>query len=517
MKKKNVLCMALAFLLAVQSFAFTALATEATEAPTEAPTEVVTEAPTEAPTEPPTEAPTVNMAEVPYGETPITYGCRTLDAQIPLGGSDKLLKTAKGVFVYETNSDTVFYSYNPDQRLAPGGLVQVVSALTVIAHAKLDDIVTVSTRYINELPWGVRHVSLQNGEEVTVRELLYCMLVASANDAAVVLAEHVGGTPDKFIEMMNAYVKELGCENTVLTTVSGLEAAGQYTTARDMARILDKAMEYEEFRNIIGSGLYYMEATNLSDARELKSMNYFLEDTAVSKFYDSRVTGGKVSYTSADVGASIAFTAETEELSLVCVIMGATRNFMADGRSVARYGNLEEAEDLMDHCFGKYHVRRLLYRDQAMTQLTVEGGMNDLVVKNTSSLDIVLPTNTGLDDLRLEYNVPTLQAPIQENEEVGSLRLWYGQSCVGETKLYAMSSVASTDQPGFSIQSGASRTDADLAQLMTFLAISLLCVLALLALYLMINSIRKSIARKKARKLRRQQREARMQTRRTRR
>ena len=276
-------------------------------------------------------------------------------------------------------------------------------------------------------------------------------------------------------------------------------------------------MESEEFRKIISTGTYYLEQTNLSEARELKSMNYFLEDTAVSKFYDSRVTGGKVSYTSAEAGATIAFTAETEELSLVCVIMGATRNFMADGRSVARYGNLEEAEDLMDHCFGKYHVRRLLYRDQAMTQLAVDGGVNDLVVKNTSSLDIVLPTDTGLDDLRLEYNVSALQAPIQENEEVGSLRLWYGASCVGETKLYAMSSVASTEQPNFSVQSGASRTDADMAQLMTFLAVALLAVLGVLGLYLVFNSIRKSLARKKARKLRRQQREARMQTRRTRR
>ena len=143
--------------------------------------------------------------------------------------------------------------------------------------------------------------------------------------------------------------------------------------------------------------------------------------------------------------------------------------------------------------------------------------MNDLVVKNTSSLDIVLPTDTGLKDLRLEYNVPALQAPIQENEEVGSLRLWYGASCVGETKLYAMSSVASVERPVYTIQGGASRTDADLAQLMTFLAIALLAVLGVLGLYLVFNSIRKNIARKKARKLRRQQREARMQTRRTRR
>ena len=515
MKKKNVLCMALALVLAMQSVVFSALATEAAEPPTEAPAEVVTEAVTE----PPTEAPTVNMAEVPYGEAPVNYGCRTLDAQIPLSGSEKQLKTAKGVFVYETNSDTVFYGYNPDERMMPGGLVQVVTALMVVEKANLDDMVTVSTRYINELPLGVRHVSLKNGEEVTVRELLYCMLLASANDAAVVLAEHVGGTPQQFIDMMNERVRELGCENTFLTTVSGLDDRAQYTTPRDMARILDTAMENDDFRTIIGSGIYYMDATNKSEARELKSMNYFLADTAVGKFQDSRVTGGKVSYTSAEAGASIAFTAETEELSLVCIIMGATRNFMADGRSVARYGNFEEAEALLDLCFGNYHVRRLLYQDQAMAQLQVTGGVNDVVVKNISSLDIVLPTGTDLDDLRMEYNIPDacLQAPILENQEMGSLRLWHGDSCVGETKLYAMSAVASTENPGFTVQGGASRTDADLAQLLTFLAYALLAVLGVVGLYLVAAGILRGMARRKARKLRRQQREARMQNRRTRR
>ena len=508
MRKKNVLCLALAAVLLAQSFAFAGAAAEVPEV-----TEAVAIQPTEEATEAPTE---LNIEEVPFGNAGVDYGCQTLDAKVSLGGGDRLLSTAKGVFVYETKSDTVLYDYQPDERLAPGGLVQIVTALLAIEQCGLDDLITVGTKYINELPLGVRHVNLRNGEEITVRDLLYCLMLYSANDAAVVLAQRVGGTPEQFVEMMNERVRELGCTNTVLTTVSGLDDPNQYTTARDMARILKTAMENETFRELFGTGTYYVEPTNKSEARELKTMNYFLEGSAVGKLYDERVTGGKVSYTSAEVGASIAFTAETEDLSLICVIIGATRRFQEDGRTVARYGNFEEATTLMDSCFGKFHARRLLYAGQTMAQIPVRDGDTQVVAVNNSSLDVVLPTGTNLDDLTLRYDIVggNLQAPIQAGQEIAALQLWHDKCCVGETTLYAMSAVASAAYPGYVVQGGASRTDGDMVQMLMFMGTALMVLFILVAVYLVVISIRKSMARRRARKLRKARRDARMQQRR---
>lgn len=513
MKKKNGLCLALVGLLVLQCLAFGAAATDIPDVQADPDLPQVS-------TVPPAPDPTGEtvsdefvIPDVPFGTAGVDYGCRTLDAQVALGGSEQLLKSAKGVFVYETNSDTVLYNYNPDERLLPGGLVQIMTAMMVIEEGGLDEIVTVGTHYINQLPLGVRHQNLRNGEEISVRDLLYCMILSSANDAAVVLAQHVGGTPERFVNMMNQRLEELGCKDTHFTNVSGLDDENQYSTPRDMARILAEAMKNEDFREIFGAGTYTVEATNKSEARTLQSMNYLLKDAAVAKFYDERVTGGKASYTSSEAGATIGFTAETEELSLVCIIIGAARKYIPESNSVSTYGNFEEAEDLMDHCFGEFHVRRLLHKGQSMTQMPVSGGANDVIAVNDSSIDIVLPTGVGLDDLTLKYNIVggTLQAPVKADQEIAYLQLWYDRSCVGETTLYAMTDVAPAADPGFSIQDGASRSDGDMAQLLMFLGVAVALIVVPVGLYLIINAARKAAAERRARKIRRQRRDERMQ------
>ena len=542
MKKIKGLCLVLALVLAMQCLLLGAFATEgdvsATEAPTEAVTETVTEvteaatgetaeaptgeteAATEAATEPPTEAPTVDpdaIPEVPEGMDPgVDFGYSTLDAKLPLAGTDALLRSAKGVFVYETETDTVLYGYNPDKQLAPGGLVQILNALVVLENCGLDEVVTVSTQYINKLvPLGVRHKSLRNGEEITVRDLLYCMMLESANDAAVVLAEHVAGDPASFITMMNERATDLGCTDTVIKTVSGLDSNGQYTTARDMARILNAAMAQEDFRTITGTAKYTVPATNMSDARELTTLNYMMDDSVVGKFYDSRITGGKASYTSAKAGATIAFTAENDDLSVICVIIGATRRYADDG-SMARYGNFEEAKDLLKYCFENFRVSRMLYKGQSMLQMDVEGGVNDVVAVNKSNLDIVLPKDAGINDLRFEYEIPggKLTAPLEVGQKITDMRLWYKGRCVGETVLYAQNAVASAEEPGFTVQAGASRFDDDMAKMLSYVGMFLLIFIGLASIYLGINAARRAAAQKRARRKRRQQRDARMQHRR---
>ena len=129
---------------------------------------------------------------------------------------------------------------------------------------------------------------------------------------------------------------------------------------------------------------------------------------------------------------------------------------------------------------------------------------------------MVLPTNIGLGDLTLEYDIADggLKAPVTADQEIATLRLWHGDACVGETRLYAMSGVALAARPGYAVQNGASRSDADLTQIIMLLVMILLAVGLLVVIYLIVMSVRKSIAKRKARKLRRQKREARMSNRR---
>ena len=542
MKKFKGLCLVIALVLAMQCLLLGAFATEGEDPAEETVTEAVSETTAEATeetageatgettgettdetvdaTEETTEEPTADpdaIPEVPEGMDPgVDFGYSTLEAKLPLAGTDSLLRSAKGVFVYETKSDTVLYSYNPDKTLAPGGLVQILNALVVLENCGLDDPVTVSTYYINQLvPIGVRHQNLKNEEEVTIRDLLYCMMLQSANDAAVVLAHHVGGDPTAFIAMMNKKAEELGCTDTVIKTVSGLDANGQQTTARDMARIMKAAMENETFRTIFGATSYVVPATNRSDARELITLNYQMDDTVVGTFYDKRVTGGKASYTSAKAGAGIAYTAENDDLSLICVILGATRKYADDG-SMARYGNFEEARDLTKYCFENFRVSRMLYKGQSMLQLDVADGVNDVIAYNKTDLDIVLPKDAGISDLRFEYEIPggELTAPVTAEQKITEMRLWYKGRCVGETTLYAQNAVASVENPSFTVQDGAVRSDDDMAKMLLYAGVVMLVLFAAGGLYLTINAARRAAARKRARMKRRKQRDARMQHRR---
>ena len=183
---------------------------------------------------------------------------------------------------------------------------------------------------------------------------------------------------------------------------------------------------------------------------------------------------------------------------------------------MARYGNFEEAKDLMKHCFDNYRFSRMLYKGQAMFQLDVENGINDVVAYNKTDLNIVLPKGVGIDDLRLEYEVPggIVIAPVEKDQQLTELRLWYKGRCVGETVLYAQTAVASQDDPGFTIQDGAARSDDDMAKMLSYIGFVLLILVGAAAIYLTVNAARRAAAKKRARKKRRQQRDARMQQRR---
>ena len=543
MKKIKGLSLLLALALLCQCLCFGVLATQteetapATEQETQTHTETVTgEEPTgetagettgettdetaaTEETEPPTEEPTVDpdaIPDVPEGAVVrVEYGCNTLDAALPLVRDEQILRSAKGVFVYDRSTETVLYGYNADQRLAPGGLVQILAALLVVENCNMNDVVTVSSRYINQLPLGVRHQSLKDGEQVTIRDLLHCLMLSSANDAAVVLAEQVSGSPEAFIQAMNDKALELGCTDTVVRHVSGLDTEGQYTTARDVARIIQAALEYEEFCEVFSTGSYTVPVTNKSDPRDLTTLNYFLEGASISRFYDERVTGGKASFTSSAAGATIAFTAQDKDLDLICVVIGAGRKYNSD-KTIARYGNFEEGKDLMDYCFDGFRIGQMLYKGQSMMQLEVANGANDVVAVNESDMSIVLPKDVGIDDLKLVYEVNggKLTAPLTKGQPIVSVRMWYRGSCVGETTLYAQTAVATQDDPGFTIQNGAVRSDEDMAQMLLYLGLVFLVIFVVVSLYLGINAARRAARLRRIRKMRRMRRDARMNSRR---
>ena len=346
---------------------------------------------------------------------------------------------------------------------------------------------------------------------LTLRDLLYCMFLEWANDAAVSIAEHVCGSQEAFVKKMNEWVQRAGCTRTKFTDCHGLGSEGQSTTARDMARIVQEALKDADFRALFSATSYDVPATERSGARELKSLNYLIEQTIVPKYNYEGATGGIAHYTE-NSGASLVCTAEKKNMAYTVVVMGCKRVFNKDKSWVVEsYGNYEEAWDLLDYAFQNYKTCRLLHEGQSMSQFPVAGGENQVVVQTHTSQEAILPINAKLDNLILKYSLKDggLKAPIKNDDKVGYLQIWYRNSCVAEAELYAMSSVRALTDIDLDIQGAASRDDTDLSQFLSFIGIVCLVLLVPLAIYLVINNLRRVLARNRRRRRRAQRRRSR--------
>lgn len=449
-------------------------------------------------------------SDASFGTNTVLNGCRTLDGMVPLGGSDRMLKTAQAAFVYEQNTGTVLYGYNADTSMSPGALTKILTAIVAIEKGNLSDKVSISTANYNSLPAGALNSKLKNGEVLTLEELLYCLILDMANDAAISIAEHIAGSEDQFVLMMNELAKAIGCTGTIFTNCHGTDSAGQYTTARDLARIINYATKNKTFCEIFDTSNYTVEATNKSDERSLTTLNYLLPQTTVTKYIYDKVTGGVATYTTSS-GASLACTAEKNGLSLIIVILGCERTRVEDSWVVNYYGNFEESWDLLDFAFNTYKVCRLLHEGQSMSQFTVANGENHVVGQTSTSMDAVLPKEATLDTLILKYSVANggLTAPIALGQKVATMQISYRNSCIAETELYAMSSVRSLEDSELDIQSNATRDDSNIADILSFIGVVLLIVVVPLAGYLIYNNVRRAIARNRRRRRRRSRRRSR--------
>ncbi len=448
--------------------------------------------------------------EIPFGSLSTTSGCRTIDGRIPLGGSDKMFDTAQAALIYEMNTETMIYGYNPDLRLAPGALLKLLTALIAVEECSLDEQVTVNTNSISKLPVGAINAKLKNGEIITMLDAIQLMLMTSANDAALMIAEHIGGSEAVFVSIMNDRVAELGCTGTTIMNCHGLDKEGQYTTARDIAKILKAAMENETFRSIFGTISYTVAPTNKVAERKINTDNYLISALILSKFVDSRVVGGMPSYTSAETGASIAFVASDDDMELIYVIMGANRTFHETRGTAIYYGNFEEALKALDYSFDNYHIKELLYDGQALNQFPVSNGESEVVGQPKASFVTVLPKKVHMKDLRFDYSPVGggLYAPINTDDMISTVNIWYLTSCITQAEIYAMNPVRATDSSGVSIH-GVGRDDSGVSGILSVLGTMFLIAVVLVCAYLGYNHFRRYLRRNRRRRRRASRRRSR--------
>lgn len=442
-----------------------------------------------------------NNSTLPFGQLSIQEGCRSVDGLQPLGGSERMLATAQAAMVFEAKTGTVIYSYNPDTKIAPGSLAKIVTAYLALQFCELDDEVKANSANISRLPAGSKHKDMKHDEIMTVEDLVHCLLLESANDAAIVLAEHISGNMQGFLVLMNDWVKSIGCTNTEFGNVHGLSNATSYTTARDLVRITMEAVKDEDFTRIFGTAKYTVPETNRSAARELVTNNYLIDQSIIPQFYDTQVTGGKEH--AEGTFASLVCTATYDKMDLICVVLGATRVFAENGWSVVSYGNFNEMNELLEYASANYKVNRLLFDGQSLSQFSVIDGECDVVGQPYVNYDTVLPKTCQMDNLFMEWKVVGggLTAPVKAGEMIATVAVKYRNSYVAEAEVYAMNNVESVSGKDISIRSTAVRDGDSMDDFFGFLGSVGVILVGGFALYLGYNAFRR--ARKRIQRRRR--------------
>lgn len=534
MKKIKCLSLLLCLCLLLQCIPHPASATE-TQSTTEA-------AETTAAANPSQEA-----ATGAFGTVCVQNGCRTIEGMVPLAGSEKKLDTAQSAFLYEVNTGTVVYSYNPDTKVHPGVLAKIVLAMIVLENCEMDDVVTVTEGIQSYLPASAHTMlpeKLKSNEHMTVGDLLHGVLMINANDAAVALAHHVAGSTTSFLTLMNNWVKQIGCTNTEFGNISGLYTNVSYSTARDMAKIVQEAIKNEDFMEIFGTATYTIPATDLADERSIKTQNYFLDKSVVPDFYDTRVKGGMQSY-SEQTGASIVcvatnavdsgtdddaedatestmedvteqsvdetITVKDTSMTFIAVVLGATRVYAANGWSTLSYGNFNEMTDLLKLGFNNYKVNRIVYDGMALSPFTVAGGECNAVGQAVVDIDSVVPSGAQMTNLIMSYSVMGggLSAPIAKDQLIATMQIKYRECVLAEAEVYSMGAVKASDSTGVTIRSTAGQRSTGGSGFLSVIGTICTIVLGLAAVYLTFNAYMRS--RIKAR--RRKRREARRRNR----
>ena len=266
------------------------------------------------------------------------------------------IQASAGV-VMDVDTGVFLYSKNCDRQLYPASITKIMTALLTLENADLDAVMTCSS-IVYELDENASNVGLSEGEQMTIRDALYTLMLESANDTANALAEYVGGSMEGFAQMMNDRAAALGCTGTHFSNPSGLSADDHYTTAHDYALIAAEAYRNEGFRTLCSTVNYDVPPTNTyEETRYLQNHHRML--ISDSDFYTSWCTGGKTGFTEKAWNTLVTY-GERDGRRLVCVLLhgnGADQNYL-------------ETIDLLNYGFDNFRNINLLgsYRSKTMAQ-----------------------------------------------------------------------------------------------------------------------------------------------------
>lgn len=353
--------------------------------------------------------------------------------------SNKLTTYSPSCILMEANTGKILYEKNSNEIRYPASTTKIMTAILAVEHCNLSDIATVSHNAVFSVPPTYMHANLQEGEELTIEDLLHVLLIPSANDAANVLAEHISGSIEEFAKLMNEKAKEIGCLNTHFLNPSGIHDTKHTSTAHDLALMGKYAMQNDTIRRIVKKTNCSLPATNKYSKtdRYFNTSNDLLRENVSSYYYEGTI-GIKTGYTS-DAGNCIIAGAQRNGLEVIAVVLGGGTT--SNGYS-ERY---LDCKTLFDYAFKNYSIKTLHEKNSILQQIVVKGAKEEnknLNILVEDDLSVFLDNATKIEDLNPEITIKDdLRAPVAANSVVGTI------SYNIDGKTYSSNLIAETTVP----------------------------------------------------------------------
>ncbi|MGF7047695.1 D-alanyl-D-alanine carboxypeptidase [Paenibacillus sp. DS2015] len=249
-----------------------------------------------------------------------------------------------GIVIEDGKQSTPVFSKNANQRLYPSSTTKLMTALLAIEQGDLNDVVTIGSNAIN-IPADSSKAGIKPGDQMKLEQLLYAMLLPSGNDAAIAVAEHIGGTERKFVTLMNAKAQELGATHTSFTNSHGYHDPNLYTTAADLALIAKEVAKYPAFLKIAGTPVYSTSYRNKSGhtiTKTWENSNQLLQ--AKSPYYLPSVQAGKTGYTSKSGYNLVSFVTKGDHDYIVVLLRGKRNQRYLDTRTLVNAAYSERVQ-----------------------------------------------------------------------------------------------------------------------------------------------------------------------------
>lgn len=318
-----------------------------------------------------------------------------------------LATNAKSAIMIEASTGKIIYEKNADEQLPMASMTKMMTLLLIMEeiekeNLKWDEMVTAS---VHAASMGGSQIFLSVGEQMSVEDLVKGICIASGNDAAVAMAERIGGTEENFVKMMNEKAKALGLKNTTFQNACGLDDENHYSSAYDMAFIAKELVKYDKVLEYSGTYEDYL--------RKDTDNSFWLVNTNKLVRYYQGVDGLKTGYTST-AGYCITTTAKRNDMRLITVVMGEPSSTIRNS----------ETTTMLDYGFNTYQIDKVLTKETILTKEKVVLGTKDQVEIIPKEDINILNTKSGTKrNVTYEVDLNSIKAPIKKGETVGKINI----------------------------------------------------------------------------------------------